>query len=92
VFRDDYVNALRALTRRHRAMPLVQALVKAHQFSHLTFSPYPAILKDLTRRNWFREPGRSPDHRRIASPALGASGPARSRRRSCHRRIPPEIR
>jgi hypothetical protein len=56
VFRDDYVNALRALTRRHRAAVLVQVLVKAHRFSHLVFSPYPAILKDLTRRNWFREP------------------------------------
>jgi hypothetical protein len=56
VFREDYVNALRALTRRHRAALLVEVLVKAHRFSHLEFSPYPAILKDLTRRNWFREP------------------------------------
>lgn len=56
VFRDDYLQALRALTRRHRPAPLVQTLVKAQQMSHLEFSPYPQILKELTRRNWFREP------------------------------------
>jgi hypothetical protein len=56
VFRDDYLQSLRALTRRNRATPLVQALVKAQRFSHLPFSPYPQILKELQRRNWFREP------------------------------------
>ncbi len=56
VFRDDYLQALRALTRRDRAAPLVRALVRAQRFSHLEFSPYPRILKELTRRNWFREP------------------------------------
>jgi hypothetical protein len=56
VFRDDYLQALRALTRRNRATPLIQSFVKAQKFSHLEFSPYPAILKELTRRKWFREP------------------------------------
>lgn len=56
VFRDDYINALRALTRRNRPAPLIAALLKAHRFSHLEFSPYPTILKELARRNWFREP------------------------------------
>jgi hypothetical protein len=56
VFRDDYVTALQALTRRDRPFPLVAALVKAQRFSHLEFSPYPAILKEITRRNWFRAP------------------------------------
>lgn len=56
VFREDYLNSLRALTRRERAAPLVRALVRAQKFSHLEFSPYPRILKELTRRNWFREP------------------------------------
>ena len=56
VFRDDYLQALRALTRRGRAALLVRVLVKAHRFSHLKFSPYPDILKELTRRSWFREP------------------------------------
>jgi hypothetical protein len=56
VFRDDYLQSLRALTRRDRAAPLVRALVRAQKFSHLAFSPYPRILKELTQRNWFREP------------------------------------
>jgi fido (protein-threonine AMPylation protein) len=56
VFRDDYLQALRALTRRNRAALLVRVLVKAQRFSHLKFSPYPDILKELTRRSWFREP------------------------------------
>ncbi len=56
VFRDDYLQALRALSRRNRPAPLITALVRAQQFSHLEFSPYPSILKDLTRCNWFREP------------------------------------
>lgn len=56
VFRDDHLQALRALTRRNRPAPLVQALVKAQRFSHLLFSPYLQILKELQRRNWFREP------------------------------------
>lgn len=56
VFRDDYLTALRALTRRNRPAPLVQALLRAQRFSHLPFSPYPQILKELERRNWFREP------------------------------------
>lgn len=56
VFRDDYISALRALTRRNRPAPLVQALVRAQRFSHLPFSPYPQILKELERRSWFREP------------------------------------
>lgn len=56
VFRDDYVQSQRALTRRNRPEPVVQALVKAQRFSHLEFSPYPAVLAELTRRNWFRDP------------------------------------
>jgi hypothetical protein len=56
IFRDDYLQALRALTRRHRPAPFVQAMIRAQKFSHLEFSPYPRILAELTRRNWFREP------------------------------------
>ena len=56
VYREDYLLAQRALTRRHRPAPLIQALARAQRFSHLEFSPYPAILAELTRRNWFREP------------------------------------
>lgn len=63
VYRDDYLLALRALTRRHRPGPLVEALARAQRFSNLAFAPYPSILKELQRRNWFREP----DEARIQS-------------------------
>lgn len=56
VYRDDYLLPLRALTRRHRPGPLVDMLVTAQRFSHLEFSSYPTTLKELQRRNWFREP------------------------------------
>lgn len=56
VYRDDYLSALRALSRRDRPAPLVTILLKAHRFSHLEFSPYPVILNEITKRNWFREP------------------------------------
>ena len=56
VYREDYLGALRALTRRHRPRPLVDALVKAASFSQLDFSDYPRVLADVQRRNWFREP------------------------------------
>ncbi len=63
VFRDDYLGALRALTRRHRPQPLIDALDKAQRFSNLSFTPYPDALAELVRRNWFREP----DAARIAT-------------------------
>jgi hypothetical protein len=56
VFREDYVLALRALTRRDRPAPVVDMFSRAQRFSHLDFSQYPKILAALTRRNWFREP------------------------------------
>lgn len=56
VFRDDYLQALRALSRRNRPGPFVESMIRAQKFSYLEFSPYPSILKDVTRRNWFREP------------------------------------
>jgi hypothetical protein len=55
VFRDDYLQALRALTRRNRPTPVVRALHTAQRFSNLQFAPYPKILAELTRRHWFRE-------------------------------------
>lgn len=56
VYRDDYLQALRALSRRNRPSPLIDCLLKAQKFCRLEFAPYPSILKELTRRNWFREP------------------------------------
>lgn len=56
VYRDDYVGALRALSRRERPQPLVKMLGTAQKFSALEFSPYPAVLKLLQARHWFAEP------------------------------------
>lgn len=56
VFREDYLNALRAMTRRHRPAPLVDALVRAASFSNLDFTNYPNVLRELQRRNWFESP------------------------------------
>jgi Fic family protein len=62
VYRDDYLLALRALTRRHRSAPLVGMLRKAERFSNLDFSNYPRTIATLEQRNWFKEP----DEARIA--------------------------
>lgn len=56
VFRDDYMTALNAMTRRERPGPLVDALARAAAFSRLDFARYPTILAELRRRNWFEEP------------------------------------
>ncbi len=56
VYREDYMGTLRAMTRRNRPDPLIRMLVKAQEFSHLRFSPYPKILQKIRRRNWFQEP------------------------------------
>lgn len=56
VYREDYLGGLRALTRRDRPDPLIRMLARAHQFSFLEYQPYARILKDLEKRNWFREP------------------------------------
>jgi len=56
VYREDYLSALRALTRRDRPDPLIRMLAKAHHFSYLEFSPYKLILKKLENKNWFHDP------------------------------------
>ncbi len=56
VYREDYLLALRALTRRNRATPSIEMLIKAQKFCSLDFSRYPKILKDLQNHHWFEEP------------------------------------
>ena len=56
VYRDDYLSALKAMSRRNRTDPLIRMLERAQSFSHLEFSPYPKILAALEEKNWFREP------------------------------------
>lgn len=73
VFRDSYLQALRALSRTDRPAPFVQAMVKAQRFSHLEFSPYHSVLQELKRRNWFREP----DEANLIDTLLRTAAPAR---------------
>jgi hypothetical protein len=56
VYREDYLSALRALTRRDRPDPLIRMLERAQRFSNLEFSPYKKALRHLESHNWFREP------------------------------------
>lgn len=56
VYRDDYISALRALTRRDRPDPLIKMIARAHKFSNLDFSIYKSTLKEIEVKNWFREP------------------------------------
>jgi fido (protein-threonine AMPylation protein) len=56
VYRDSYLVALRALTRRSRPDPLVKMLSKAQGFSNFHFGNYRAALQYMQEHNWFREP------------------------------------
>jgi hypothetical protein len=56
VYRDEYIDTLRALSRQHRPAPVVDMLLKAQKFSNLDFTDYPKIRKELEDRNWFKEP------------------------------------
>ena len=56
VLREDYLLALRALTRRGRPSPLVQLMVRAQRVSAIDFGSYPPVLRHLQERHWFAEP------------------------------------
>lgn len=58
VYRDEYIDTLRAMTRQHRPSPVVDMLARAQKFSNLDFADYPAVVKRLVGDNWFEEPGR----------------------------------
>jgi hypothetical protein len=55
VYREDYLSALRAISRRDRPRPLIDMLSKAHRFSQLDFSSYPATLRRMEEHNWFQD-------------------------------------
>ncbi|MBI3298241.1 MAG: Fic family protein [Elusimicrobia bacterium] len=58
VFRDDYLGALRALSRQGRPEPYIRMLAKAREFSAaLDFSDFNSAKSALERANAFREPG-----------------------------------
>ena len=56
VYRDDYLLALRALSRKGRTEPIIKMLGQAHDFSNLDFSDYQHVLRIIRARNWFKEP------------------------------------
>lgn len=56
VYREDYLSALRALSRRDRPDPLIRMLIRAQKFSNLEFAPYKKTLTSLEEQNWFSEP------------------------------------
>jgi hypothetical protein len=80
VYRDDYLLALRALSRQRRPQPFVAMLDRAQQFaSELDFRVLPRVIEVLTACNAFDEPGK--DTLRLPSelerrPVEGTAGPA----------------
>ncbi|MBI4668727.1 MAG: Fic family protein [Elusimicrobia bacterium] len=58
VFRDDYLTALRVLSRQNRPQPYIKALNRAQEFSfRIDFSDYKTARKALEKANAFKEPG-----------------------------------
>lgn len=55
VFREDYLSALKALSRRDDPKPFVKMLAMAHSFSCIDFKSYSQIKKKLKSQNWFEE-------------------------------------
>ncbi len=65
VFRDDYLDGLRLLSRQDEPGVLIKALRYAHDFTaRIDFSDYAVMKKQLERSNAFEEP-RSPNRLRI---------------------------
>lgn len=56
VYRDDYMEALKNLTRRGLSDPYYRMFLRAWKFSTLNFSDYQEIKKKLISDNWFEEP------------------------------------
>lgn len=56
VYRDDYIGALRTLSRKGRTSPICDMFLRALIFSNLNFSDYQEVKKELTAKNWFLEP------------------------------------
>jgi len=59
VFREDYVGALRAMSRRGRTAPMIKMIRKAFKFSDLNFENYQKVLEHIKAHRWFEEPADS---------------------------------
>ncbi len=57
VYREDYLLALRALSRKGRPSPVARMFLRALKFSQLDFTNYQSIKKKIKGKNWFLEPG-----------------------------------
>ena len=73
VYRDDYLLALRALSRQSRPQPFVAMLDRAQRFAgELDFRVLPRVVEVLTACSAFAEPGvgvlRLPSELRAATP------------------------
>jgi len=55
VFREDYLGGLKSLTKRGIPGALVRMFTRAIKFSHLEFTSYQKIKKEISTRNWFLE-------------------------------------
>ncbi len=56
VYREDYLLALRALSRKGRPAPVARMFLRALRFSQLDFTNYQKVKKEISKRNWFLEP------------------------------------
>lgn len=57
VYREDYLLALRAMSRHAYTAPYIKMLDRAHAFVHaLDFEDYQAVTKILSKSNAFLEP------------------------------------
>ena len=55
VYRTEYVDNLRALSKRNAVDSYVRMISKAHRFSHLDFSNYSEVKRQITENFWFEE-------------------------------------
>ncbi|MBT8374258.1 MAG: Fic family protein [Deltaproteobacteria bacterium] len=55
VFRNDYLGALKLLSKKSLPGALVRMFSRALSFSNLDFSNYSLIKKELVRKKWFHE-------------------------------------
>jgi hypothetical protein len=82
VFRDDYLDGLRGLSRRNDPSVYIKAMRYAHSFTaSVDFSDYDAAKAQLEEANAFEEPD-SPNRLRTLERVQSSSRPAREMARA----------
>jgi hypothetical protein len=56
VYRDDYMGVLKQASKRQLFSPLYRMFLRAWKFSHLDFSNYQKIKKEIVGKNWSSGP------------------------------------